>query len=126
MSFSKDEVKEIYEDMKKAMEQVEEKHGVNISPKGNVSYTENNFQMKFQVTANDGYSREEESYNKVAGAMGLPPLYSKIQFEKDTFITIGLNPRAKKYPVIVKCTKTGNKYKMSEKLVQNCMVLEEA
>ena len=119
MTFTRDKIRKINEEMQEAMKDVAERHSININQSGNISFTENNFKVKFEVIANGGKDKMAEDYEKAEKIYDLPPLNSVITVHGDSFETVGFKPKAKKFPIIVKSRDNEKLYKMSINVVTN-------
>jgi len=118
MEFTRKNLKEIRADIDEALVGVGEKYGIELSAK-NASFTPNTctFKLELGVVGSDGVtsSKEAESYKVNAGLFGLDPNWLGETFTANgkTFKVIGLNTRAKKYPVVVQEVGSDGRYKFS-------------
>lgn len=121
-SITKDMLKQIREDINKALEPVGEKYGVKLTA-GNASYTENNFTLKLEGAAvkEDGTvaAKDAEAFKRHAHLYGLSPddLGRKFTSQGKEFTITGLNTKSGKYPIIGRDS-NGKGYKFGADMVK--------
>ena len=93
-------IKAIKQDVKLAMREIEEKHGVTFNfGNGTFDTTEWSFKAKFVMDGKQG-----DAFANKAMRVGIDPtLYGKeIAIQGERFTIIDINPRAPKFPIIIK------------------------
>ncbi len=106
------EFKHLAEDIKHALEPVAEKYGITIDP-GNISYTDLDATMKLKLKTN-GVDYEKKKFNQHCQRYGFDPedYLKEYTVGGYSYQLIGFNPKASKYPVIIKGS-DGAKYKVT-------------
>lgn len=114
---TKEKVLDIQQDINCAIQEVAEKHGIQINM-GNCRYNKNNATMSLKIAtvSNNGNvnTKERENFKNFAIAYGLCPDFLDHEFDHNgnQYKIIGLNTRAHKFPVIVREISTGKNYKI--------------
>lgn len=118
---NKSTIKQIRKDIDAALESVEEKHGITLEL-GNIRYSDFQFTTKLKATVVGDAG--DEDLAKFKAALAKNPLQfeeiaeedfgEEFEFHGETFKLVGLNPRAKKFPLIgEKISRSDNRrYKM--------------
>jgi hypothetical protein len=102
MAFTKEELRNYRAEIEQALQIVAEKYNINIHA-GNISYTENNFTCKLEVTKKEVNSLdyEQAEFNKNCFLFGfIPEDYKKTFAMNGKMFTItGFNLKAHKMPI---------------------------
>lgn len=113
MQFNKEEFKAFREEMKKAVEGVERKFGIEIEF-GSIKYEENSFEVKTKVSNGTVEKRRENEFKKYAKLYNLDPsvyrkpfIYKGLQHR-----IIGLERTRRKYPMLIE-SETGETFLMT-------------
>ena len=120
-------LKEVREEMNKALEEVGKKYGVQFDT-GNASFDEYSFTFKVagKVTATeDGESVEKKEWDTNSWVYGLDrELFGKVLEGNfgQTFQILGLNPRSKKSPILLKDLHSGKEGRGSVEWVKTLKV----
>lgn len=120
-------LREINEEIKSALKEVEDKFGVNIEL-GNSRFTDKNYttKVKVAVVGDDGeaITKEVTAFKRNKKSYGINDKFEiGTRFETlsgNTFILDGLNTRAKKYPVLAH--NRDGKFKLSVRQLNASMV----
>ena len=105
-------LKEVREEMNKALEEVGKKYGVQFDT-GNASFDEYSFTFKVngKMTATeDGESVEKKEWDKYCGMFGLKPENFGQTIEANfgqKYQILGLKPSSRKNPILLKDLRTG-------------------
>ena len=109
---TKTNLKNFRNDFANAMKALEEKYGVTVEMK-NISYTQDSFTTKIEVV-NESDNREQTDFERNVVCFknyGLTKNdYKKVfKIKGEKFYLVGINPRARKYPFILRNEK-GDEY----------------
>lgn len=117
MRFDKSKVKTVRADIDAALASVEKKHGVKFSL-GTIRFTANDFRAKLEcvstVTSNgSAVNADQVKFENQAARFGIrtDSFGKTFTYFGDRYKIVGLNPRAKKYPVQAQGPR-GKRYKM--------------
>lgn len=105
-------LKEVREEMDKALEKVGNKYGVKFET-GNASFDEYSFTFKVNgkaTTTEDGESVEKKEWDKYCGMYGLKPEHFGQTIEANfgqKYQILGLKPSSRKNPIMLKDLRTG-------------------
>lgn len=125
MNFNKQDFTLFRQDLKKALEQVEKKYGLRITP-GQISYDSLSFVIKLTAEKTVGKNGEEidpekENFKQICNLYGLEPEDYKarchITGESQTFIITGINQRARKNAIQITRESDGQKYVCSRAMI---------
>lgn len=122
MNINKASLKVFRQDFQDAVKDLEEKHGISIDL-GNIAFNDDSFRSKIEVTNVDPSGNKVDQgaidFEKYANRYGLTAdhLNKEFSFDGTRYILVGLKPRNRKYPFIVKRVSDGAAYKMSESMV---------
>jgi len=115
-------LKEFREEFKKAVEKLAKKYKVEISL-GNISYDNLEFHGKMSVKnleqGGKKIDADKENFSKYAVLYGLKPAlfgYS-ITAQGKNFKIVGINPRKRKFPIVLEDTKTGKRVCATQEIV---------
>lgn len=101
---TKDEFKMLSNEIEEVLQKVGDKYGVDISG-GNIRYSniDATMQLKLAKKLVDGKPYEQAEFEKYCYQYGLTPndYKRKIEANGTTYVLIGLNPKAPKYPLLV-------------------------
>lgn len=128
MSLSKAKVQQISQEMKTALKEIAQKHGLDVNI-GNIGYNCTKFSTKLTVSVLGNHGENQEADKKefelYAPRFGIKPSAFGKTFDLSgkQATVIGIKPRAKKYPVIVETT-TG-KYKVNTIMLPNSLTTKE-
>jgi hypothetical protein len=115
---------EFRQETEKALQELAKKFGVNIHA-GSISYTDNNFTLKLEVTKKEieGKSFEQVEFEKNCWMCGLKPEDYKKQFTLNgkVYSIVAIKPRATKMPIVA-TRPDGSRYKFSEDTVKRLLV----
>lgn len=111
--FNKQNLPSVRTDISKALKDVEEKFGINISL-GNISFGSDEFTVKMTVgigKPGEGLSKMEKDFIDNKDYFGIRfDLNYSFTSQGKTYKVVGLAPRSNKYPVLAQNSK-GNVYK---------------
>jgi hypothetical protein len=114
MSFSKENIKDIRNDIISALKKVEQKHGV-LFNLGRITYYNTDFRASLQCHTNDDGAKSpiELEWNKLCHSYGFKgtDLHEKVNLNGEVHQIIGLKSRNRKYPIITKKMGNGKQYK---------------
>jgi len=117
MKFNKSNVRQFRADITDALKAVEKQHGVSFSI-GNIRFTDNDFRTKlecFSVTDNSGNSVDaaKVAFEQKAFRVGVKKSAYGQTFKQGnrTFKIVGINTRAKVYPIQAESVNRGTRYK---------------
>ena len=126
--FSKTEAVELTAELKDAMQLVLEKHGLKLA---NYHTTYGNiYRLKVELSKpnvnDDGFdegTREARDYRDMAGYYRLPveALFTEFSSSGRRWRLMGLNPKARKYPVVAVDTRDGKEYKLTVEMVREAL-----
>ena len=100
-----------------AIKAIAARHGLNVEQQRNVTYFDDHFSVKYTFSdANVDIKRNE--FNKVAWKFGFQEKHYGLTFQdgSDSITIIGINTRARKYPI--NFTKNGKPMKMGAELMK--------
>ena len=122
-TFTKNNLSDLLKDIDEALAVVAEKHGVDFESVHSPStrFTSNTVSIKLSAAITDEaegiFSAEQVQWNRNCHRFGLAPadygktFYLRSLDEKVKVTAVGVNPRAKKYPIVVQ-NEHGILYKM--------------
>lgn len=111
----RNDLKEIREDINKALAEVGEKHGIQFEF-NNIRFDSNSFRTTlkaYEVGENaDDDAAARVKFEKHAHKFGLnkSDFGSKFGFRGKTYKVCGIKPKARKYPVVAELESTGKRY----------------
>ena len=115
----KNKVKDIRDEIKAALEEIAERHGVKVVGT-TCSYTETGMNVPFKIEdsteiAGVEWSPEEAAFLRKAHEFGLKPtdLGSEVEIQGNTWILSGLKPQNTKYPVLARRSFDGKLFKFT-------------
>ncbi|KKM67498.1 hypothetical protein LCGC14_1470550 [marine sediment metagenome] len=119
-------VQVLRDDIDQALKDVADKHGVKITVNGaRYRATEGDFKVKVNTIGTNGVveTAKRSSFIALASHHGLDPKWIDREFMHQgiRYKILGLNTRAKRYPVEVLRMDMGTAYKFPLKLVRECM-----
>lgn len=117
MSFTKQNIGHIRNDITSALKAVEKKHGVLFNV-GRISYTDSDFRVTIQCHTNSSGAASpiELEWNKLCHLYGFikEDLNKKVNLNGEVHKIIGLKARNRKYPIITVKISNGKQYKWPE------------
>jgi hypothetical protein len=122
--FDKVQVREISQDITRALQEVAEKHGVNIERKGTIRYLDSDFTMKLSVSKSD---LMKEKMNEAGDILGLGKYAMGREFNcptpggKDRFFVICEIATCRKWAVVAARSDNGKKYRFTADTVKKGM-----
>lgn len=114
MNFNKSNLKTLRVDITAALDEVAKKHGIDLSI-GNISFSANEFTTKLTAKGSDNKTENAEmDFQRGAIRIGIKSeAYGKhFTLGGDTFKLVGINTRAKKYPLLGINGANGKTYKL--------------
>jgi len=124
MSFTKENIQHIRNDMTSALKDIEKKHGV-LFNLGRISYTDLDFRVaiKCHANSNGANSPLELEWMKYCQSYGFQTsdLMKKVKLSDEVHEILGLKVRNRKYPVITKRLRDGRQYKWTQYQVQRAL-----
>jgi hypothetical protein len=127
--FGRQQVRQVSDEAEAALQAVAEKYGL-VLKRESGRYSANNFTAKFSfaVKAADG-SDAPASFARQASLLGLPEdCYGKVfqTWGGKSYKVTGINLRARKYPVLGECLRTGKTFKFMSDSVKHGLKMAEA
>jgi len=123
--FTPANVRDRMSEIEEALEPIAEKHGLTLDQKGRTFYRDSlpvMFQLLVKQEDEDGNALDAKAieFQKRACLVGLQPsdLHREFQHINDVYRITGLNSRAKKYPILAECVRTGKVYKFRAEMVK--------
>jgi len=126
--FTKNEAVALTAELKDAMQLLLEKHGLKLA-NHHTTYG-NVYRLKIEVSKpnvnDDGFdegTREARDYRDMAGYYRLPveALFTEFSSSGRRWRLMGLNPKARKYPVVAVDIRDGKEYKLTVEMVREAL-----
>jgi len=113
MKFNRTGVKQLRADIDSALAAIEKKHGVEFNI-GTIRFSDTDFRATLKCTSADP-DAARKMFERDALRVGLKKTAYGKQFKygNKEYIVVGVNTRAKKYPVSVKTVNRGDSFKMA-------------
>lgn len=116
---TKKEIKGITEDIFEALKKIEEKHGVTIKQKGNITYSSIDFNLKLKVeTSNEDalIAKAKEEFEHFARLYEFNPNGFRVPFtfENKEMRIVGYSASSRKYPFIAEVLGKDVRYKLTK------------
>lgn len=124
MEFNRSGFELFKNDVKAALKQVAEKHGVEIEC-GNISYTDFNFTMQLKVVKNDGYVDGKRGvFEQECILFGFRPEDYNREFTVNgkQFRLVGFNLKSPKNNCSIYCVDDGKTYKYNDEMVKRAFI----
>jgi hypothetical protein len=110
-------------DIKLALEAIAVKHGVALAMgRGRYTHTQGTLKVEVSLLGSDGKGVDKyaEAFTQLADLYGFKAseLGTQFKFGNNTFQIIGLNTKAKAYPILAKNVATGKGFKFSTGMIR--------
>lgn len=124
--FNRTNARELVEECCKALEPIAKKYGLTLDEKGR-SFYRDRLPMKFDLIVpvmdekGEALDPKAQEFKKKALRVGLEPddLHREFKSRGETYRIVGLNLRAKKYPVLGERVRDGKRFKFHVDTVRN-------
>jgi hypothetical protein len=123
MKIDIDLIRTVEDELNQSFGSVCKKYGLKVERKGGINYSIDEFSIKFRFT-NADVDVDRKEFVRICSAYGLKPSHYGATFydeEGNKCIIKGINPRARKYPILY--DRNGRPFKSSS--VHICNLLEK-
>lgn len=121
MAITRDDLRDIRNDINAALASVAAKHGLRTLAAGNASFTGDAFTIKLDGIKEGGLSKEAQRYQQYRAALNLPPLKSTIEFRSRQYRVEGMNTTGSKVMISLLPDEKG--YQLATDAVARCKVV---